>query len=261
MRTLTLLAVSAVISLASCGSVQDARPDPLPEAPTSLQATDGRVELHLTFDDERTSDGARAFDPRDDWPAAEVVESREGVLTTLAGADATGRAIQFPASCSFAEDCERALVQLPHDSRLDPSGDAFEFGAVVRVAPDQTGRGSNIVQKGRFGTPGGQWKLQVDGHEGRPSCVMQGDVAGQRKVVRLVADLSIADDEWHRVVCMRDADSVSISIDGSAKSVDVVIGTLRNSADVRVGASGSDVVDDQFHGAIDEVFYCAPSCQ
>ena len=81
----------------------------------------------------------------------------------------------------------------------------------VWLAPDQTTTGSNIVQKGRFGTDGGQWKLQVDSDEGEPSCVVR---VGRGEPVMVRSSVSIADSAWHRVVCRRDADGVSIEVDG-----------------------------------------------
>ncbi len=131
------------------------------------------VELHLDFDRPQTSGTDRLFDSGAGWPDAEIVESEPGTLTVVAGQGPGSTAASFPARCAWLEGCAHALVQLPDDDRLNPGGSDFAFGARVRLAPDQTAVGSNIVQKGRYDTVGGQWKLQVDGVEGQPSCVVQ----------------------------------------------------------------------------------------
>jgi hypothetical protein len=137
----------------------------------------------------------------------------------------------------------------------------FQFGASVRVAPAQTDAGSNIVQKGRFDSPGGQWKLQVDGKEGYPSCVLQGEAGGERRVAVLTADLTIADNEWHHVSCTRGNDSLTIAVDGTTKSTGATLGRIANSAVVRIAAAGPGPTGDQFHGDIDVVSFCVPGCE
>jgi len=91
---------------------------------------------------------------------------------------------------------------------VDAEQDAdFEFGATVWLAADQTTHGSNIVQTGRFGTEGGQWKLQVDTVGGQPSCVIRGVASGATPVV-IRSEVSISDSSWHHVVCRREANTV-----------------------------------------------------
>jgi hypothetical protein len=53
------------------------------------------------------------------------------------------------------------------------------------------------VQKGYAAGPGGEWKLQVDGYAGRPSCVLVG--AGSPVIHLAVAGRSVADGRWHRL--------------------------------------------------------------
>ncbi len=74
------------------------------------------------------------------------------------------------------------------------------FGASVLMFADQTDAGENVLQKG-YSATGGQYKLQVDGTAGRPSCVM---VDSRRSVIRLVRSaVSVADGAWHRIECRR----------------------------------------------------------
>lgn len=257
-----LVAVCLVPPLLSCGVSSERRPsEPSSSAPKPSVRPDGPVELRLTFDRPPTEGIERAFDAGDGWPEAVVVESPPGTLQSVAGETGPSRAVLFPPNCIRAGACPRALVEMADDDRLDPGSGDFEYGAHVLVSADQTSAGSNIVQKGRFETPGGQWKLQVDGKEGRPSCVLQGIDGGEREAVGLVADVSIADGAWHRVRCLIQGDELTITVDETAKTVEAEVGTVDNSAELRIGASGSQRTDDQFHGTIDEVTFCVPSCE
>ena len=87
------------------------------------------------------------------------------------------------------------MVEVAPDPALDPGESDFEFGASVWLAPDQTTRGSNIVQKGRFAAGDGLWKLQVDSDEGEPSCVIRSG----SDLLTVRSSVSIADGSWHRV--------------------------------------------------------------
>jgi hypothetical protein len=177
-----------------------------------------------------------------------------------AGETASSKAVLFPPRCDETRPCARAWVEIADDDRLDPGIEDFRFGADVRLAQKQTDAGANIMQKGRYEAVGGQWKLQVDGERGLPSCVVQGAVDGERSTVRLVGDLSIADDLWHRVNCALVSDVLTLTIDDTAKSIGADVGPVRNTAGMRIGASGPELTDDQFHGSIDNVFFCLPVC-
>ena len=118
------------------------------------------------------------------------------------------------------------------------------------LSADQTTVGSNIVQKGRFGTTGGQWKLQVDGVDGNPSCVVRSGT----DVLTVRSSVTIADSEWHLVVCRRDSLGLSIEVDGSVDRVPGASGSVSNSQPINVGSPGVGDRDDQFHGRIDDVF-------
>ncbi len=116
-----------------------------------------------------------------------------------------------PPSATRPTGCPRAMVEVQPSPSLDPGEAPFDLRRqrVAGARPDD--EGSNIVQKGRFGSTGGQWKLQVDGEDGEPSCV----VRSGRDVVSPCAPASRSPTaSWHRVVCRRDAEGVSIDVDG-----------------------------------------------
>ena len=145
------------------------------------------------------------------------------------------------------------MVEVMLAPELDPGERDFEFGATVWLDPGQTTTGSNIVQKGRFGTEGGQWKLQVDNDAGEPSCVVRADEPGAEPLV-VRSEVSIADSSWHRVVVPARRDGVSIEVDGELGREEGATGSVTNDSPIRIGAPGVGEDDDQFHGRVDDVF-------
>ena len=213
------------------------------------------ADLWLSFDDDETPDGTRGFeDAAGGLSVGLVVAVAGGEVEQVEGASGTGAAVAFPARCTDTTGCPRAMVEVMTDPSLDPGNRPFEYGAAVWLAPDQTTSGSNIVQKGRFDTDGGQWKLQVDSDDGHPSCVVRGAGPGAEPVV-VRSKTSISDSAWHRVTCRRDGDRLSIEVDGGdAQEKDAEIGSVTSTWPVRVGAPGVSEGDDQFHGRIDDVY-------
>lgn len=177
-----------------------------------------------------------------------------GAPQPVAG-EGPGTAAKFPGRCEVA-GCPRTLVEVPDDAQLNPGLRPFRYGASIRLQPYQTSVGANVVQKGRYGDPDGQWKLQVDGLSGRPSCVISGprDGSYQRAIVK--SPRSIADGDWHGVACARSADAVELTVDG------IVVGRqafaavqLSSGAPVTIGSKTVNRLDnDQFHGALDDIY-------
>ena len=109
-------------------------------------------------------------------------------------------AVHFPNLCgnNRPEDCPRAILESGPADFLNPGTSAFRWGASVQMASNETSDGSNILQKG-LSMSGSQFKLQVDGSQGRPSCVLNGN---EGKFVALAPE-SITDGRWHDLVCIR----------------------------------------------------------
>jgi hypothetical protein len=161
---------------------------------------------------------------------------------------------RFPGACQGA-GCPRAVLGVPDRRRLDPAGAAFSFGARVLMRPGETTHGSNLLQKGRFHTSGGQWKLQVDDRAGHPSCLLRGSVGGRSgRTVLLESPVTVADGRWHQVRCVRRAHVVAVVVDGKAVRRRVSVPTIANRSPVRIGGPGARGGDDQFHGRLDDVF-------
>jgi Concanavalin A-like lectin/glucanases superfamily len=251
-----LAAVVVLLTAGGCGSEEDeggSVPDPAPAAATSLDLSTS--DLWLSFDDDSLDhEGSTAFvDAAEGSSVGRVIVSAGGDAERVLGPRGRGQAVAFPAKCDEQSECARAMVEVSHATELDPGDDDFEYGATVWLAPEETTSGSNIVQKGRFDTEGGQWKLQVDGDDGLPTCVIRGDAPGAVPLVVRSA-VPIADSAWHRVVCRRHAFGVSIEVDGNERRKHGETGSVANDAPIRVGAPGVGEEDDQFHGRIDDVY-------
>lgn len=165
-----------------------------------------------------------------------------------------GVALSFPEPCETPENCLRSILETPDDPSLDPGSEAFEVGARLLLPAERTTTGSNVVQKG-FSTGGGsQWKLQVDDVEGRPSCVLVGQGEGQPINIAL-SDVSIADGAWHDVICRRQGDTWTISVDGVETTEKIDAGlVVETDSPLRVGGKNAKVNNDPFAGQLDHVW-------
>ncbi len=250
---LVVLAVVSCAALVGCGP--DDGPDKGPEASPSGTGPDlANADLWLSFEDGTlASEVSPSYADANGGPAVgTVVVADGGEVRTVTGADG-GSAVAFPEVCDEPAGCARAMIEVTALPALDPGDRDFEYGAQVWLAPDQTTSGSNIVQKGRFGTDGGQWKLQVDNDAGEPSCVVRGDAPDAEPLV-VRSKVSISDSSWHQVTCRRDADGISIEVDGERADKAGVTGSVENESPLRVGAPGVGDGDDQFHGLVDDVY-------
>jgi hypothetical protein len=178
-----------------------------------------------------------------------VVSRAGGALRVIAGE--TSQAVLFPARCGA--DCPRAILEGRDDDALDPGRRPIRYGADLLLRAEQTSRGSNVVQKGAWSSDS-QWKLQVDGRAGRPSCVLVG--TGSRRAYLAVAPDSIADGRWHQVTCERSGTVLKIVVDAVQRAqVSLPAGlTVSNSAPLRIGGNGVAEHSDRFYGALDNVF-------
>lgn len=193
------------------------------------------------------------------------IRSAGGGAIELVSDPARGRVASFPDRCApAATTCPTALIRAKASSSggLNPGSAPFSFGAWVKLQPSDLTGGSNIMQKGLFTDPGGQWKLQIDtppGEPGHPSCQVRGVIDGRATSVYVEARrVDVADGNWHKVICRKQYTRLSIVVDGKVnnfKDVPTGIGAVSNGASVVVGAKYLGADNDQFHGALDNVFF------
>jgi hypothetical protein len=163
-----------------------------------------------------------------------------------------GRAAAFPAKCT-GRKCPHAVLQAPNAPELNPGANPIRYGATVRLGKGQTGSGENILQKG-YSAAGGQYKLQVDGRAGRPSCVMSDNVVRGIHVAQ--SDVSIADGRWHNLECRRAGATLTLLVDNAVHATSAIPATLAisNTVPLSIGGKGDGNDNDQFHGALDDVW-------
>jgi hypothetical protein len=165
-----------------------------------------------------------------------------------------GQALTFPPRCT-GPSCPRLVLRAEATPDLNPGAKALRYGASVRLATPPAGAtgpaGQNVLQKG-YATAGGQYKLQVDGVTGKPSCVLSDEDGSY--VAR--SRTSIADDEWHALECRRTGPTLAIAVDDEVKATAPIPESLTINSDqpFSLGGKGVGVDNDQFHGALDDVW-------
>ncbi|WP_344616724.1 LamG-like jellyroll fold domain-containing protein [Dactylosporangium salmoneum] len=166
-----------------------------------------------------------------------------------------GLAVRFPPRCAHygAPSCPRAILQSGPVGFLNPGRGAFTYGASVLVGPDETSKGANVVQKG-FSVGDSQFKLQVDGEAGRPSCVIVG--TGSDTIFVALASRSVADGRWHRIACARGNALLTVAMDGVEVGRTAIPSSLSiaNDDPLCIGGKGTSANNDQFVGVIDDVY-------
>ncbi|NOK12153.1 laminin G domain-containing protein [Corallococcus exercitus] len=111
------------------------------------------------------------------------------------------------------------------------------------------------MQKGLYSTA--QWKLQLDDAvTGKPSCVVR--TTGGADSVIAKASVGIADGAWHKVTCQRTSTTLTILVDNVARGSALLPSTYDINPvgqPVAIGAKSTGNNNDQFHGAIDDVYF------
>jgi hypothetical protein len=165
-------------------------------------------------------------------------------------AHGAGQSLTFPPKCTGVA-CPRLVLQAADTPDLNPGARPFRYGAGVLLSPAETASGENVLQKG-FSTGGGQYKLQVDGASGKPSCGVGSD--GSQYIVR--GRISIADGTWHTVECRRTGPNLAILVDDALQASTAIPATLPvdTPQPFSIGGKGTGENNDQFHGSLDDIW-------
>ncbi|MDY7086172.1 MAG: LamG-like jellyroll fold domain-containing protein [Actinomycetota bacterium] len=222
---------------------QDSTPPPGP-----IGTADGPVAVRYDFDG---GVGQPITDQRGHHELRPLGQNG-GVLRLVP--QGSGLALSYPSRCRLARerDCPRAILEGVRDDSLNPGTRPLRYGASVRMTYADLADGANVVQKG-FSVGGiSQYKLQVDHRLGHPSCVL----AGEDRIYRAEPAVDVADGKWHELSCTRTREELELAVDGKPAAAVVVPPDLSiaNAEPLRVGGKGTGKSNDQFAGAIDDVF-------
>ena len=169
------------------------------------------------------------------------------------GGRAAGGAVAFPAKCDGADRVPARHGRgharprpRPGRARLRVRRDG------VAGIPTRRRPGPTSSRRAGSGPTAGSGSCRSTRTTGEPSCVVRGAEPGTEPLV-VRSNVSIADSSWHRVVCRRDADGISIEVDGEVdRGRCDRVGEQRVAAPCRCPGVSED--DDQFHGRVDDVF-------
>ncbi|BBH65506.1 hypothetical protein ACTI_21910 [Actinoplanes sp. OR16] len=166
-----------------------------------------------------------------------------------------GLAVDYPDRCTLPRerDCPRAILEGVRDDDLNPGRRPLRYGASVLMTHADLADGANVLQKGYSVGGISQFKLQVDHRQGHPSCV----IAGQRaRIYRAEPFMDVADGLWHDLECRRTPNRLLMIVDGVLRAwvrIPPML-SIANAEPLRVGGKGAAPGNDQFAGAIDDVF-------
>jgi hypothetical protein len=177
-----------------------------------------------------------------------VVRNGGAIRMTAHG---NGQALTFPSMCTGAS-CPRLVLQATDVPDLNPGTAALRFGAGVLMGKAEGAAPENILQKGY--AAGGQYKLQIDGVSGKPSCGMSDRSSTTVYLAR--SRTSIADGAWHTLECRRAGTDLSVLVDDQVQATATIPASLSvvTAQPFSVGGKGVGEDNDQFHGSVDDVW-------
>ena len=144
------------------------------------------------------------------------------------------------------------LITVADRPELDPGTRPYSVTVTFRTGATYT----NLVQKGQSNTAGGYFKVDIS--KGVAHCTYKGS-GGQRAIG---SGRTLNDSTWHTLVCSRDANGVSMSVDGATpRRINGPTGTISNADALTIAGkkfcNQTTVGCDYFVGALDRVLLSA----
>ena len=238
----------ALALAAVAGLVLPAAPALAAPAPTTTPALVAR----WTFDTVGT-DGRVADTSGRGGPALTTRTVDNGVIR-YDTATPSGKYVSFPVACSStATTCPRALFEAVSVANLNPGTRLFRWSARMQLTKTQIVGSANVMQKG-VATTASQWKMQVGKTNGKAQCVLVG--AGSAKAYIARSTASVADGQWHKVLCQRSGTTLSVMVDNQPGVSVTIPSTLSvsNTMPLRIGGPNFKTKTDMYHGRLDDVY-------
>jgi len=121
-------------------------------------------------------------------------------------------------------------LEVINSPQLNPG--TSDFIVTVRLLiPSVAASFGNVMQKGQTGTPGGFWKIQLDGGAGRVLC----DFVSPTGSGGVFSAQVVADNLWHTVTCERSATQVTTTVDGITTRKVGAVGDVSNTWPLSIG--------------------------
>lgn len=186
-----------------------------------------------------------------------TVRALAGGKVSAIAAKSGGRYVGFPEPCDAdadPADCPRAILQGTDDADLDPGTHQFRYGATILISQSKLKNSSNVMQKGVVSTDS-QWKLQIGASVGRAQCVVVGRGEPTKAYIARSA-VTVADNHWHKVMCMRTSTGLYVFVDGKRSGQVSVPSSvsISNNMPLRIGGPNLAVTSDSYNGFLDEAF-------
>ena len=263
--TRSLIAVVACLgaaALVACGPQEPVTTPSTTAAPTTTTPAAPpaglRVVLDLDFDQPGGAGalGEGAVVPSaGGGPDAAVRLAGEPPVEPVVEDGAEGSGLRLAIPCDPQAACPKAVLEVADSPDLVPGTRDFRYGASVLMQPDETSKGSNVVQKGFNNGGASQWKLQVDGEKGHPSCVLVGTDPAHDWLV--TAEVDVADGTWHTVECRREGGTLAVVVDGEVDRTEEIdpATDVSPASPVRIGGKSLKPDNDQYFGVLDDVFF------
>ncbi|GAA4939822.1 LamG-like jellyroll fold domain-containing protein [Actinoplanes utahensis] len=245
----TTVAPTLAASRARPGFLSNVGAFSAPIPPGRIRIAGGPFAVHYDFDD----GVGRPIADADGGHELRPLGQNGGALRLVP--QGSGLAVAYPDRCHLPRerDCPRAILEGLRDDSLNPGTRPLRYGASIRMTHADLADGANVLQKGYSVGGVSQYKLQVDHRQGHPSCV----IAGLRaRIYRAESWIDVADGVWHDLECRRTATRLIMFVDGAPRAWVPVPSQLAiaNAEPLRVGGKGPAPGNDQFAGAIDDVF-------
>jgi hypothetical protein len=220
-----------------------------PIPPGRIRTADGPFTVHYDFDG---GVGRPIADARGGHELRPLGQNGGALRLVPQG---SGLAVVYPDRCTLPREwaCPRAILEGLRDDSLNPGRRTLRYGASVRMTHADLADGANVLQKGYSVGGVSQYKLQVDHRQGHPSCVIASERA---HIYRAEPWIDVADGTWHELECRRTSSRLITLVDGTPRAWVPVPPQLAiaNAEPLRVGGKGPAPRNDQFAGAIDDVF-------
>jgi len=243
------LTLAAITGLVIPAAPAFAAPTP---APSTTAPSTAQLVARWTFDAGAVN--GRVADASGRGGPALTTRTVDAGVLRFDTATPSGRYVSFPTACATtATKCPRALLETASVPNLNPGTRNFRWSARLLTVKTQITGSANVMQKGVANTSS-QWKMQVGRTNGKAQCIVVG--AGSPTVYIARSSASVADGNWHKVVCQRRGTALQVWIDDKLGGQATVPATLSisNTLPLRIGGPNFNTKTDMFHGRLDDVY-------